>query len=65
MYGGISYPQTAYYPPRVALDLRNPGWDLARSQWGWGFHTVKGDVDPGYHRFHPRFVGVVDVWKDL
>ena len=29
----------------------------------WGFHTVRGDVDPGKLDFRPRDVGVVYVWK--
>ena len=33
------------------------------SQWSWGFHTVRGGIDPGDRRFRPRVVGVVDVWK--
>ena len=40
----------------MALALRTPGW---------GFHTVEGGIDPGDHRFRPRFVGIVDVWKDF
>ena len=56
MYGMISDPRIGYYPPRVALALRTPGW---------GFHTVLGGIDPGDHRFRPRFAGVVDVWKDF
>ena len=31
-------------PPRVALDERTPGW---------GFHTVRGGIDPGGHFFVP------------
>ena len=27
----------------------------------WGFHTVRGGIDPGDHRFRLRFVGVVEV----
>ena len=27
------------------------------------FHTVLSVIDPGDHRFRPRFVRVVDVWK--
>ena len=34
-------------------------------QWGWDFHNVRGGINPGDHRFRLRFVGVVDVWKDL
>ena len=37
----------------------------AISQWGWGFHTMRDGIDPGDHRFRPRFDGVVDVWKNL
>ena len=33
----------------------------AISQLGWGFHNVRGGIDPGDHRFRPRFVGVVKV----
>ena len=56
MYGRISDPEMTTYPPQVALALRTPGWDLASSQWGWGFHTVRGGIDPGDHHFRPRFV---------
>ena len=35
----------------------------AISQWGWGFHTVRGGIDLEDHRCLPRFVGVVDTWK--
>ena len=27
------------------------------------FHTVQGVMDPGYHHFRPRLVGVVDILK--
>ena len=50
MYGMISDPRIGYYPPRVALALRTPGW---------GFHTMRGGIDQGEHRFRPRLVGVV------
>ena len=58
MYGRIYYPGVTSYPPRVALGRRTPGWGLASSQWGWGFHTVRGGIDPGVHHFRPRFVGL-------
>ena len=29
------------------------------------FRTVLGGIDPGNHRFRPRFVEVVDLCKDL
>ena len=38
---------------------------LAIGWWGWGFHAVWGDLDPGELRFRPQFVGAVLVWKDL
>ena len=37
----------------------------ATSQWGWGFHTLRGGIDPEDLLFRPRAVGVVDLWKDL
>ena len=37
----------------------------AITQWGWGFHTLRGGIDPGNLRFRPRVVRVVDVWKDF
>ena len=37
----------------------------ATSQWGWGFHTLRSDIDPGELRFRPRVVGVANVWKGL
>ena len=37
----------------------------ATSQLGWGFHTLRGGIDPGDLRSHPRVVGVVDIWKGL
>ena len=41
----------------------NPSKSAIR-QWGWGFHTVHGGVDPGGHRFRSRFVVVVEARKD-
>ena len=35
------------------------------SQWGWGFPTVRVDIDPGDLRFRPPVSGVVQVWKDF
>ena len=37
----------------------------AMCQWGWGFHTLRGDTAPGYPRTHPPIVGVVHVCKDV
>ena len=31
----------------------------------WGFHAVRGGVDPGGHRLRPRIVGVVYIGKDV
>ena len=33
------------------------------SQWGWGFNTLRGGIDPGDLRFRLRVVRVVDIWK--
>ena len=35
----------------------------ATSQLGWGFHTLRGGIDPGDLRFRPRVVGVAFIWK--
>ena len=44
-----------------------PGWRwaLAVRTPAWGFHTVRGGIDPGVNHVRPQYVGVVDVWKDL
>ena len=52
--GRISDPGMGSYPPRVALALRVSGWQVPISQWGWGFHTIRGGIDPGNRSFHPR-----------
>ena len=33
----------------------------AITQWGWGFHTLRGGIDLGDLRFPPRFVGFVQI----
>ena len=38
---------------------------LATSQLGWGYHTARSGIDPGDLQFHPRVVGVVDIWKEF
>ena len=35
------------------------------TQWGWGFHTLRGAIDPEDLIFRPRVVGVVEIWKDF
>ena len=35
------------------------------TQWGWGFHTLRGGIDPGDLRFRPQVVGVVEMWTDF
>ena len=35
----------------------------ANGRWGWGFHTVRVGIDLGNHRFRPRVVRVVGIWK--
>ena len=56
LYGRISDPEMGPYPHRVALALRTPAWV---------FHTVGGGIHQGDHRFCPRLVKVVDLWKDF
>ena len=34
---------------------------LATSQLGWGFHTLRGGINPEDLRFRPRVVGIVDI----
>ena len=38
---------------------------LATSQLGLGFHTLRGGIGPGDLSFLPRVVGVVEIWKDF
>ena len=38
------------YPPVVALPLCPSPSQSVVSQYGWGFHVVRGGVDPGDHR---------------
>ena len=33
----------------------------ATSELGWGFHTLRGGIDPGDLRLRPRVVGVVEI----
>ena len=56
MYGIVSDAGMGLYPHRMVLALQISGW---------GFHTVWGGIDPGNHRFRPRFIEVIDVWNDL
>ena len=52
-------------------DLLLPGWhggtgstnpsQSTISRWESDFHAVRGVIDPGDHRFRPRYVGVVHV----
>ena len=53
--------------PRGACSFYKPQpiFNISTSQWRWGFPTVWAGMDPGEHRFCPRFVGVVDVWKNF
>ena len=49
------------YRPRVVLALFSSPSLSAIDRRGWGFHTVRGGVDPGDHRFRPQVFGFVDV----
>ena len=64
MYAGISDPGMGTCRPRVALALFSSPNQSAIGLRGWGFHTVRGGFDSGDHRFRPRVVGIVDVWRD-
>ena len=64
MYGGICDPGMGSYRPRVALALFSIPSQSAIGRNYWGFHTVRRGFDPGDHRFRPRVVGVVDLWRD-
>ena len=35
----------------------------ATTQWGWGFHTLRGGIDTDDLSVRPRVVGVVGIWK--
>ena len=48
------------YLPRVALALLSSPGRCTR-----GFHTVRGDVDPGQVIFRHQVVGVVDIWRKI
>ena len=37
----------------------------AIAQWGWGFHTLRGGIDPRDLRCRPRVVGFAEIWKDF
>ena len=37
----------------------------AITRWGWGFHTLRGGIDPGDLRLRPRVAGVVEIWTDF
>ena len=49
-------------PPRVGYMSVS---QLANSQLGWSFHTLRGGIDPGDLRFRPRVVGGVEMWNDF
>ena len=37
----------------------------ATSQWGLGFHALRGGFDPGDLCFYRRVVEVREIWKDF
>ena len=64
-YPGVAGPRRCperQLSPRAGS--RSPS-QSATGQVGWGFHTLRGGIDPGDLRFRPRGIGVVDIWKDL
>ena len=60
--GGASTLSRGATSPRVGCMSSGQS---ATSQWRWGFHTVRGGINPGDLRFRPLFVGVVEIWKDF
>ena len=60
MFGRLSHPGMGPCPPRPGVASN---WLLRTPDWG--FHTVRGGVDPGNHHFRPQFVRAVDVWNDF
>ena len=65
MYGRTHDPGMGPHHPRLALALFSSPSQSATLPWGWGFHTVRGGIDPGDFRIRRRVVGVVDEWKDF
>lgn len=57
--GVVPYLRRAGLAPRAAATYSSS------SQWGWGFRTVRGSIDPKDDLFRLRFVEVVDVWIHL
>ena len=52
--------------PEGQLSLRAGSMSSSPSaiiQWGWGFRTLRGGIDPGELPRRPRVVGVVEIWK--
>ena len=39
-----------------------PASESAITQLGWGFHILRGGIDPGDLRFRPRVVGFVEIY---
>ena len=53
-----------YFPDRMRRNSDVSPAAYQRPASGVGGSTQRGGIDPGDYRFRPRFVGVVDVWKD-
>ena len=57
---------TSAFAREATLAARWPHISLSQSatrQLGWGFHTLRGGIDPGDPRFRPRVVEIVEIWK--
>ena len=65
MYGRISDPSVEPYAPRDLLALYKNISQSAIGWWGWGFHTVRGGIDPGKLPFHTRVVEFKDLRKEF
>ena len=62
---GVARPR---HCPRRQLSPRAGSTSLnqsATTQWGWGFHTLRGVIDTGDLPFRLWVAGVVEIWKDF
>ena len=53
MYGGLPDPGMGPDRLRVALAIFSTPSQSVIARWGWGFHTMRGGIDPWDHYFVP------------
>ena len=56
MYGGIPHPGMGPHFPWLALALHSSPSTSAIGRLSWGFHTVRGGIDPGITFFILRWL---------